>query len=223
MNIGDLSPAVFGKEFASVSPHIGKVGSNANQIYPQEPDRPLPARPVRQIIPPAKRLAEIKTELAETITRAENAGADYELALAQLPSDNEELVKAETLVRKLADQLRQAQEAADLIRNKPKPLDQFASTAVSIESTVAALYSRSLEARIDLDLEQLLGVVDRSHADIAIIRTLERKHSKLRIHMFANLFRAVAAKSFGLNNVENSIKRSTNALKTIAQYLEGVK
>jgi type II secretory pathway component HofQ len=148
MNIGDLNPSHPAHDYASVQPRDGRVGSNQQRRYPQEPERPAPIRPAREVIPPAKRIADIEHELAEALKLANDAQGQYQAA-KQLPYPSPRLEKLRAKVQDLQQKLHAAQLELESEEALPTPIQSFIDVALQLESNVQFLAGRPLVALVD--------------------------------------------------------------------------
>src|SRR5690348_12846579 len=104
MNINHLTskPSPI-QEFAAVKPREGGAATNQG-IYPQEPDRPAPICSLREIVPTAKQIADIESELAQALKLANTAPTTCETTKDLPPSPKLEKLRAK--IQDLAEQLR---------------------------------------------------------------------------------------------------------------------
>ncbi|HWY91816.1 MAG TPA: hypothetical protein VNY04_02875 [Chthoniobacterales bacterium] len=189
-----------------------------NQRPLESEDRPAPQRIERKYVDPTVRLDQVAEELTDALALADSAPVTYAAELNAPPTDEKE--KAEAKVRKLAQQLQEAQAELDEINNRPTPLESFTDSAVKLETNVQFLAGTAHTALVDLSVKETFGV-DREDAADEVLYTFGRKFKRLQNYQrFQSLHRAVSSNTISELLVANSVKRSKAALQVIAEVLK---
>jgi hypothetical protein len=174
---------------------------------------------VRQLIPPAKRIAEIESELATALQLANDAPGQYETA-KQLPHPSPRLEKLRAKVQDLQQKLHAAQLELEAEEALPTPIQSFIDVALQLESNVQFLAGRLLVALTDRALEETFKV-SREDAEPAVVKTISKRWKRLSNYQaFMSIHRAVQDHRVSELLIQNAIKRSVAALSVIADVLK---